>query len=118
MSDPLVALQELGQSPWLDFITRDLLRSGKLAAMVRAGHVTGLTSNPTIFEQAIAATTHYDDALATLVRAGKSVAAIVDTLMIDDFHLMMIVTLCAIPMLLLLRKGRKAGGGPAHAAAD
>jgi transaldolase len=52
--------------------------------MVRAGHVTGLTSNPTIFEQAIAATTDYDDALATLVRAGKSVAAIVDTLMIDD----------------------------------
>ena len=84
MSDPLVALQELGQSPWLDFITRDLLRSGRLAAMVRAGHVTGLTSNPTIFEQAIAATTDYDDALATLVRAGKSVAAIVDTLMIDD----------------------------------
>ena len=37
---------------------------------------------------------------------------------IDDFHLMMIVTLCAIPMLLLLRKGRKPGGGPAHAVAD
>ena len=84
MGDPLVALQELGQSPWLDFITRDLLRSGKLAALVRAGHVTGLTSNPTIFEQAISKTADYDDALATLVRAGKPAPAIVDTLTVED----------------------------------
>jgi transaldolase len=46
MGDALTALRELGQSPWLDFITRDLLRSGRLAEMVRDGHVTGLTSNP------------------------------------------------------------------------
>jgi len=84
MSNPLALLQELGQSPWLDFITRDLLRSGKLAAMVRAGYVTGLTSNPTIFEQAIAKTADYDDALATLVRTGKTVPAIVDTLTMED----------------------------------
>jgi transaldolase/glucose-6-phosphate isomerase len=84
VADPLVALQELGQSPWLDFITRDLLRSGKLVAMVRAGHVTGLTSNPTIFEQAISKTADYDDALSALVRAGKPASAIVDTLTVED----------------------------------
>ena len=84
MASTLETLQQLGQSPWLDFITRDLLRSGKLAEMVRAGHVTGLTSNPTIFEQAISRTADYDDALATLVRAGKAAPAIVDALTIED----------------------------------
>src|SRR5262249_29501709 len=78
VASTLETLQELGQSPWLDFITRDLLRSGKLAAMVAAGHVTGLTSNPTIFEQAVATSTQYDDALATLVRAGKPALTIDD----------------------------------------
>ena len=86
MGDALNALRELGQSPWLDNITRDLLRSGKLATMVRAGHVSGLTSNPTIFEQAVARSTDYDDALATLVRAGKPPATIVDALMIEDIR--------------------------------
>jgi len=86
MADTLQALQTLGQSPWLDFITRALLRSGKLAAMVRAGEVTGLTSNPTIFEQAIVGGTEYDDALEALVRAGKPATAIVDGLMIDDIR--------------------------------
>jgi transaldolase/glucose-6-phosphate isomerase len=84
MATTLGVLRELGQSPWLDFITRDLLRSGKLASMVRDGHVTGLTSNPSIFEQAIARSTDYDEALATLVRAGKAAGAIVDALTIDD----------------------------------
>lgn len=82
----LQALVALGQSPWLDFITRDLLRSGRLARMVRAGDVTGLTSNPTIFEQAITRGTDYDDALEALVRAGKPAGAIVDALMIEDIR--------------------------------
>jgi transaldolase len=47
-------LQRLGQSPWIDTIHRGMLTSGSLARMIRAGDVTGLTSNPTIFEQAIA----------------------------------------------------------------
>jgi transaldolase/glucose-6-phosphate isomerase len=84
MTNTLVALAELGQSPWLDFITRDLLRSGRLAAMVRDGHATGLTSNPTIFEQAISKSADYDAALATLVKSGRTAAAIVDALTIED----------------------------------
>jgi transaldolase/glucose-6-phosphate isomerase len=86
VASTLQVLQELGQSPWIDFITRDLLRSGKLARMVRAGEVTGLTSNPTIFEQAIAKGAEYDDAFAALVRAAKPPAAIVDALMIEDIR--------------------------------
>ncbi len=86
MADALQTLRELGQSPWLDNITRDLVRSGTLGAMVQAGHVTGLTSNPTIFEQAVARSTAYDDAIATLVRAGKPAPAIVDALVIEDIR--------------------------------
>jgi len=77
-------LQRLGQSPWIDTIHRGMLTSGSLARMIRAGDVTGLTSNPTIFEQAIARSADYDEALAALVRAGKPVEAIVDHLMIAD----------------------------------
>jgi transaldolase / glucose-6-phosphate isomerase len=84
--NPLQALQALGQSAWLDFITRDLLTSGKLARLMRAGEITGLTSNPTIFEQAIAKSTEYDDAFATLVRAGKAPAAIADALVVADIR--------------------------------
>ncbi len=86
MSDALQVLQQLGQSPWLDFITRDLLRSGRLAKMGRAGEVTGLTSNPTIFEQAISKGTEYDDALEGLVRTGKAPPAIIDALMVEDIR--------------------------------
>jgi len=84
MDHPLLELQRLGQSPWHDNIHRGLLTSGTLARMVRDGDVTGLTSNPTIFEQAIAKGSDYDDALATLVAAGRKAEQIVDTLVIED----------------------------------
>ena len=60
MANPLVELQRLGQSPWHDNISRGLLTSGKLKKMVAAGDITGLTSNPTIFEQAISQGDDYD----------------------------------------------------------
>lgn len=65
-------LLELGQSVWLDFLGRDLLNSGRLQRMVEAGDVTGITSNPTIFEKAISSSDTYDDDLAALARAGES----------------------------------------------
>jgi transaldolase/glucose-6-phosphate isomerase len=85
-NNPLRELQKLGQSPWHDNIRRDLLTTGKLRQMVKAGDITGLTSNPTIFEQAIGQTNIYDEALAELALAGKSAAEIFDALSIEDIR--------------------------------
>ncbi|MFU8887379.1 MAG: transaldolase [Trueperaceae bacterium] len=83
---PLLALQRLGQSPWHDNIRRDLLTSGALQRMIADGEITGLTSNPTIFEQAIAGSDAYDDALARLAGDGRDAAAIFDALASDDLR--------------------------------
>jgi transaldolase len=56
-------LSEFGQSVWIDFLSRDLLRSGELERMMREDAVVGVTSNPTIFEKAISAGDAYDDQL-------------------------------------------------------
>jgi transaldolase len=72
MNQPTQALHQLGQSLWLDNITRTLLRSGTLARYIRELSVTGLTSNPTIFEHAIGAGDSYDDSIRVLAAAGLS----------------------------------------------
>ncbi len=64
------ALHQLGQRLWLDNITRTLLRSGTLARYIRDLSVTGLTSNPTIFEHAIGAGDSYDASIRVLADAG------------------------------------------------
>src|SRR5207302_1709684 len=65
-------LHELGQSLWLDNITRDLLDSGTLERYIDELSVTGLTSNPTIFDQAIKNSSAYDAAIRKKVKDGKS----------------------------------------------
>lgn len=85
-TNPLVQMAALGQSPWHDNIRRSLLTSGALRKMVQAGDITGLTSNPTIFEQAIAGSNDYDEQIAVLARAGKSALEIYDALSIDDIR--------------------------------
>jgi transaldolase len=65
-------LQALGQSLWLDNITRQMLDDGTLARYIGELSITGLTSNPTIFEHAIAKGDAYDEQIATLARAGRS----------------------------------------------
>ena len=60
MTHPLVRLGALGQSPWYDFITRDLVHSGELARLIREDGLLGMTSNPTIFEKAITGSSDYD----------------------------------------------------------
>jgi transaldolase len=57
----LNALHEVGQSIWLDFIDRTILQNGDLARMIREDALTGMTSNPTIFEKALAEGDEYDD---------------------------------------------------------
>jgi transaldolase len=66
------ALHDAGQSLWLDNITRDLLASGTLARCIDEWSVTGLTSNPTIFDQAIKGGTAYDDAIRAQLLAGAT----------------------------------------------
>ena len=58
--NPLNELLGQGQSVWLDYIRRNLIRSGELKRMVQEDGVRGVTSNPTIFEKAIAGSTDYD----------------------------------------------------------
>ena len=60
----LQRLHDAGQSIWLDFIDRSILRNGDLARRIREDALTGMTSNPTIFEKALAEGHAYDDQLA------------------------------------------------------
>ncbi|MDB5816663.1 MAG: transaldolase [Rhizobacter sp.] len=68
----LAKLAEAGQSIWIDNITREMLGDGTIKRYIDELSVTGLTSNPTIFEKAIAAGSFYDDQIAELSLAGKS----------------------------------------------
>jgi transaldolase len=78
--NPLVRLGELGQSPWYDYITRDLVASGELARLVREDGLRGMTSNPTIFETAVAGSRSYDEDIRRLSGTGRSPAEIFEAL--------------------------------------
>ncbi len=65
-TNPLKALLSYGQSMWLDYIRRDLITSGKLKTMIDDDGLRGMTSNPSIFEKAIAESSIYDDVLKSL----------------------------------------------------
>lgn len=84
--NPLKRLASFGQSPWLDFIDRRLLRSGDLGRMVDRWGVRGLTSNPSIFEKAIAHSEDYDAQIAELVAARKPTAEVYETIVVDDIR--------------------------------
>jgi transaldolase len=81
---PTQTLHDLGQSIWLDNITRKLLSSGGLRRYIDEFSVTGLTSNPTIFEHAIKNSDDYDDAIKGKVREGKSGEKLFFELAIED----------------------------------
>jgi transaldolase / glucose-6-phosphate isomerase len=69
-SNPLQELAEQGQSIWLDYISRELLTGGELERMIAEDNVTGMTSNPTIFQKAIAEGTDYDEQIHELLAGG------------------------------------------------
>ena len=81
---PTQMLHDLGQSLWLDNITRDLLSSGTLRRYIDDLSVTGLTSNPTIFDHAIKNSSAYDAAIRDKLREGKSGEALFFDLAIAD----------------------------------
>ena len=77
-------LHNLGQSLWLDNITRDLLTSGTLQRYIDELSVTGLTSNPTIFDHAIKSSSAYDVAIRAGLAKGKSGEALFFDLALED----------------------------------
>ena len=77
-------LHDLGQSLWIDNISREMLVKGTLARYISDYSVTGLTSNPTIFEHAIGHGSFYDEAIARLARRGKPAEELFFTLALED----------------------------------
>ncbi len=63
-------VSQLGQSAWIDFLSRELVRSGELGRMVEHDAIVGVTSNPTIFQQALATGDRYDEQLAKIADSG------------------------------------------------
>ena len=85
MTDPIQEAQRHGQAIWYDNIRRGLFSSGELQRLIDQG-VTGVTSNPTIFEKAVAGSTDYDDALSGLGRTDKSVQEAYESLVLQDIQ--------------------------------
>ena len=81
---PIARLNDYGQSPWYDNIRRSLLEGGDLARMIEEDGIRGVTSNPTIFEKAIAAGNEYDDVIQKLARQGMASEEIGWELLIAD----------------------------------
>ena len=83
---PTQRLYEMGQSIWLDNITRGLLTSGTLGDYIRDYSITGLTSNPTIFKHAIKNSNDYDDAIRTKLKEGKTGEPLFFELAMEDLR--------------------------------
>jgi transaldolase len=79
----MLAREELGQSVWLDNLRRGMVRSGELASLIRDG-LRGMTSNPTIFEHAIAESTDYDETLKDAALSQKTDRELFEVLAIQD----------------------------------
>jgi len=85
-TNPLVELGKLGQSPWLDFIERGLISSGGLLRLVSENGITGVTSNPTIFEKAISGGREYDKQIQALANRGAGVMEAYKEIVTEDIR--------------------------------
>ena len=83
-SNPLIELAALGQSIWLDYIRRDLIASGGLRRLIEEDGLRGMTSNPSIFEKAIAESHDYDEDIRAMAAEGQGAEAIYETLSQHD----------------------------------
>jgi len=84
--NPVQQLHTLGQSLWYDNIQRRLLENGEMAAMIARGEIRGVTSNPSIFQKAIAESHDYDAALIPLAWSGWSAEQIFWQLAVEDIR--------------------------------
>jgi transaldolase len=80
----LEKLGALGQSVWLDYIHREMIRSGRLKELIEEYSVRGVTSNPAIFEKAIGGSNYYDDEIKKLIGQGKNAKEICEILAVQD----------------------------------
>ena len=78
--NPLKKVEMLGQSIWLDYIRRDLIASGELRRLIEEDGLRGMTSNPSIFEKAIAESNIYDQDIRDIAIKEKDIKAIYETL--------------------------------------
>src|SRR5215467_1126934 len=84
--NPVKLLQKFGQSVWLDYIRRNLITSGELQRLIDEDGLRGMTSNPSIFEKAIAGSTDYADILDKLHAEGRSSGDIYEAIAIRDIQ--------------------------------
>ncbi|PYQ42292.1 MAG: transaldolase, partial [Acidobacteria bacterium] len=83
-ANALKKLEELGQSVWYDYIRRDLYQGGELRRLIQEDGLSGMTSNPTIFQKAIAETGLYDDAIRRLSGRGLAAGPLFEALEVED----------------------------------
>jgi transaldolase/glucose-6-phosphate isomerase len=86
--NPLQQLHDAGQSIWLDYIRRSLITSGGLDRLIQEDAMTGITSNPSIFEKAIGESSDYDETITKLVKSGKTnVGELFEALAVEDIQM-------------------------------
>ncbi len=85
MNSSIRQVRNIGQSVWYDNVSRGMIESGELGRLIDLG-VTGLTSNPTIFQKAVAEGSDYDAAFEALVSAGKDVEGIYEAITVEDIR--------------------------------
>ena len=85
--NPLLKLREFGQSIWMDYISRHVINSGELRQLIEGDGLCGVTSNPSIFDKAIAGSHDYDDAIRSLACAGRNIAEIYQALTVEDVQM-------------------------------
>ncbi len=86
MTNPLLELQQFGQSVWYDNIDRAQLASGQFKKMLGEDGIVGVTANPTIFEKSISSGHAYDEQMDELIREGKSTNEIYEAMIIQDIR--------------------------------
>lgn len=102
--DAFTKLQEIGQSLWYDNIERKILENGEFAQLVHCGEIRGVTSNPSIFNNAISRSTDYDSALKPMAWSGWNAEQIFNQLAIEDIRM-------AADILLPLYEKTRGGDG-------
>ncbi len=84
--NPLLQLKEHGQSVWLDNLTRAMLREGRLEALIKDDGISGVTSNPSIFNKAMTKGNAYDDQFRELADKGLETGKIYEAMAVRDIQ--------------------------------